>query len=94
MSPFCGQPLGKSSLAHKTNMGAYDAKYKKLVTSNSKPGEWTLLSRCIQEGHKDVAQRASLDFAIILRAKSSVNPHMYRNGGGLAQLRPVTQQRC
>jgi hypothetical protein len=24
----------------------------------------------------------------------SVSPHMYRNGYGLAQLRPVTQQRC
>jgi hypothetical protein len=27
-------------------------------------------------------------------AKSSVSPHMHRNGSGLAQRRPVTQQRC
>jgi hypothetical protein len=35
-----------------------------------------------------------IDREITLRAKSSLIPHMYRNGSKLAQLRPVTQQRC
>jgi hypothetical protein len=35
----------------------------------------------------------SARLAIILRAKSSVSPHMHRNGSALAQHRPVTQQR-
>jgi hypothetical protein len=35
-----------------------------------------------------------IDREITLRAKSSLIPHMYRNGSKLAQLKPVTQQRC
>src|ERR1700730_11725264 len=38
--------------------------------------------------------RSSLMAAkVILRAKSSLIPHMYKNGSGIAQLRPVTEQR-
>jgi hypothetical protein len=37
---------------------------------------------------------APIDLKIILRANSSLIPHMYRNGSKLAQLKPVTQQRC